>query len=152
LTAVVVIAEAPGEGLADETAEAFRRHGGPVLVVRAGTRLTREQTDAALKQLDAGAEAVFGPSADGGYYVLALARPLPELFELGRDAWEGGRALELSLRAAWSRGVRTALIHPEHRVPLTASRHRRPPAIPFLVVGAVLWVVSRVLRAARGRD
>jgi uncharacterized protein len=102
-----------GERLAHATGEAFRRHPGRLLVVGVDTRLTREHADAALAQLDAGAEAVFGPARDGGYYLLALARPLPELFAIDPQAWGGDRVLELSLAAAWQAGRRTALIHPE---------------------------------------
>jgi rSAM/selenodomain-associated transferase 2 len=91
----------------------FRRHPGRLLVIGVDTRLTREHADAALAQLDAGAEAVFGPAHDGGYYLLALARPLPELFAIEPQAWGGARVLELSLTAAWGAGRRTALIRPE---------------------------------------
>jgi rSAM/selenodomain-associated transferase 2 len=102
-----------GERLANATGHAFRRHPGRLLVVGVDTRLTREHADAARTQLDAGAEAVFGPALDGGYYLLALARPLPELFEVDPKAWGGERVLELSLAAAWKAGRRTALIRRE---------------------------------------
>ena len=102
-----------GERLAHGAGEAFRRHPGRLLVVGVDTRLTREHADAATAQLDAGAEAAFGPARDGGYYLLALARPLPELFAIDPQAWGGDRVLELSLAAAWGAGRRTALIHPE---------------------------------------
>jgi uncharacterized protein len=102
-----------GERLARATGHAFRRHPGRLIVVGVDTRLERRHADAAEAQLDAGAEAVFGPALDGGYYLLALARPLPELFEIDKDSWGGDRVLELSLAAAWRAGRRTALIHPE---------------------------------------
>jgi uncharacterized protein len=102
-----------GERLARATAEAFRRTDGPLIVVGTDTRLTREHADAALKQLDAGAEVVFGPSLDGGYYLLALARPLPALFVIDPREWGGERVLELCLRAAWVGRHRTALIQRE---------------------------------------
>jgi uncharacterized protein len=102
-----------GERLARATTEAFRRHPGRLLVVGVDTRLESQHAGAALAQLDAGAEAVFGPARDGGYYLLALARPLPELFEIDPHAWGGEHVLALSLAAAWKAGRRTALIHPE---------------------------------------
>jgi rSAM/selenodomain-associated transferase 2 len=102
-----------GERLARATGHVFRRHPGRVLVAGVDTRLTREHASAAEAQLDGGAEAVFGPALDGGYYLLALARPLPELFEIDPEAWGGDRVLELSLAAAWRAGRRTAVIHPE---------------------------------------
>ena len=102
-----------GERLARAAGHGFRRHPGRLLVVGVDTRLAPEHASAATKQLDAGAEAVFGPALDGGYYLLALARPLPELFEIDGEAWGGERVLELSLAAAWKAGRRTALIRPE---------------------------------------
>jgi rSAM/selenodomain-associated transferase 2 len=102
-----------GERLARATGHVFRRHPGRLLVAGVDTRLTREHAGAAEAQLDGGAEAVFGPALDGGYYLLALARPLPELFEIDAEAWGGDRVLELSLAAAWRAGRRTAVIHPE---------------------------------------
>ena len=37
----------------------------------------------------AGADLVLGPVFDGGYYLIALARPLPSLFALPEQVWRG---------------------------------------------------------------
>ncbi len=52
---------------------------------------------------DEGADVVFGPAADGGYYLVALGRSYPGLF---RDIpWSTSRVLETSLEAASSLGL-----------------------------------------------
>jgi len=59
--------------------------------------LTVQQTDA-----------VFGPSHDGGYYLLGLSRLLPELF---RDIdWSTPLVLQQSLAAAERAGIKRALL------------------------------------------
>ncbi len=50
-----------------------------------------------------GPDAVFGPALDGGYYLLALSRPAPGLFE--GIAWSTGAVLEESLRRAEALGL-----------------------------------------------
>ena len=55
---------------------------------------------AALDDLADGIDVTFGPAFDGGYYLIGLRAPHPEVFALPRDAWGGPRVLELSLRAA----------------------------------------------------
>jgi rSAM/selenodomain-associated transferase 2/rSAM/selenodomain-associated transferase 1 len=102
-----------GERLTNAAAAVWARGDGPLLIAGVDTRLTEGHAQAALAQLDAGADAVFGPALDGGYYLAALKRPLPELFAIDPCEWGGPRVLELTLRAAWTAGLRTALIHPE---------------------------------------
>jgi len=69
-----------GARLSDATARAFAR--GAARVAVAGTDapgLARETVVAALDALDE-ADVAIGPSEDGGYYLLALRQPRPELF------------------------------------------------------------------------
>jgi uncharacterized protein len=69
-----------GARLTDATGRAFARGASRVAV--AGTDapgLARGRVVAALDALDA-ADVAIGPSADGGYYLLALRQPRPELF------------------------------------------------------------------------
>ncbi len=54
-------------------------------------------------------DAVFGPAADGGYYLLGLARPAPALFDLG-PRWGGPEVLEASLLAARRAGLSVSLL------------------------------------------
>ena len=136
-----------GERLGNATAEAFPETGGPLLVVGVDTRLTPAHAEAARAQLGAGAEAVFGPAVDGGYYLLGLARPMPELFAVDPGEWGGERVLELSLAAAWAAGHRTALIHPERDLdtPADAAALEDDPEIGELLRRAHLPLVSVVV-------
>jgi rSAM/selenodomain-associated transferase 2 len=103
-----------GERLANAVAEVHERHPGPLLVVGTDTRLTPAHARAATDELEAGADAVFGPALDGGYYLIALARPAPQLFtDIGPEEWGGPRVLERSLEAAARAGLATAQLGQE---------------------------------------
>jgi rSAM/selenodomain-associated transferase 2/rSAM/selenodomain-associated transferase 1 len=136
-----------GERLTSATAAVWERHEGPLLVAGVDTRLTADHAEAALAQLAAGADAVFGPALDGGYYLAALARPLPELFALDASEWGGPRVLELTLESAWKAGLRTALIHPERDLdtPADAEALRDDPEIGELLARARTPLVSVVV-------
>jgi len=56
------------------------------------------------------ADVVFGPALDGGYYLLALRRPDPELFR--GIPWSTPRVLQASLDRARAAGLRVALLPP----------------------------------------
>ncbi|HSD27205.1 MAG TPA: TIGR04282 family arsenosugar biosynthesis glycosyltransferase [Vicinamibacteria bacterium] len=69
-----------GERMSDAAARAFARGATRVAIVGTDTPgLSRETVVAALDALDA-VDVVIGPTADGGYYLLALREPRPELF------------------------------------------------------------------------
>ena len=58
--------------------------------------------------LDSGHDVVFGPSEDGGYYLIALRRPLPELF---RDVpWSTRSTLHASLDRAAELDLKVGLL------------------------------------------
>ncbi|MGH7664354.1 MAG: TIGR04282 family arsenosugar biosynthesis glycosyltransferase [Gemmatimonadaceae bacterium] len=61
----------------------------------------------AFTALDA-ADVVFGPATDGGYYLVALARPLPELFE--SVPWSAPDTLAVTLDRAKRSGARVTLL------------------------------------------
>lgn len=63
----------------------------------------------ALDALD-GADAAIGPAFDGGYYLIALSRPIDELFGLSSYGHE--RVLEETLDAARAAGCSVALLRP----------------------------------------
>jgi rSAM/selenodomain-associated transferase 2/rSAM/selenodomain-associated transferase 1 len=113
-----------GERLANAVDEVFGRTGAaaaakaapaarPLLVVGVDTRLTPEHASAALTALAAGADVVFGPALDGGYYLVGLKRPAAALFDLPPQGWGGPDVLALSLAAAHAAGLTTALLPPE---------------------------------------
>lgn len=56
------------------------------------------------------AQAVFGPTPDGGYHLVGLTRPAPELFEL--SAWGHGGVLAQTLARALATGLPTRLLAP----------------------------------------
>jgi rSAM/selenodomain-associated transferase 1 len=58
----------------------------------------------------AGADVAIGPSADGGYYLLAAARTTPHLFE--RVAWSTAAVFRQTLDRAAESGLRIATIEP----------------------------------------
>jgi uncharacterized protein len=53
-------------------------------------------------------DCVLGPSEDGGYYLMGLNRPIPELFD--RIPWGTGRVLDLTLAAGKILGLRVGLV------------------------------------------
>lgn len=99
-----------GDRLAAATARVLAAHPGPLLVVGTDMPLLRKaDAGAAERAFDEGADVVFGPAVDGGYWLVGLTAPLPALFELGEE-WGGPRVLERSLALAAGLGVRTELL------------------------------------------
>ena len=104
--------------MADAFTRVQRGKHGPRRVLLVGTDLpllTAAHLDAATDALaetgtPAGADVVFGPSADGGYYLVALKGPPGALFDL--PGWGGGAVLQDSLAQARRLGKTTALIDP----------------------------------------
>lgn len=71
-----------GDGLAQRLAGAFEDVGGPALLVAMDTpQVSPELLDAGLAGLANGADAVFGPATDGGYWTIGLARSDPRVFD-----------------------------------------------------------------------
>jgi rSAM/selenodomain-associated transferase 1 len=70
-----------GERMWDAAATAFRLGAARVVIVGGDCpSLSAGRLRRAFRELREGAEAVFGPSADGGYYLVGLARPDERLF------------------------------------------------------------------------
>lgn len=73
----------------------------PVLVGSDLPGLTPAHLAAAAEALDAGADAVFAPAEDGGYGLVGLSRPFPELF---RDVpWGTGEVMTVTRSRAAGR-------------------------------------------------
>jgi hypothetical protein len=69
-----------GARMADAFARTFARGASRVAIIGTDAlSVSRETVRVALSALD-GADVVIGPTADGGYYLLALREPRPELF------------------------------------------------------------------------
>ena len=54
------------------------------------------------------ADVVIGPAADGGYYLMALQRPIPKLFE--DIPWSTPEVLDRTLEAARGLGLRVCML------------------------------------------
>jgi len=99
-----------GERLAHALSQALEA-GGPACVVASDVpELGAGEVEAAFRALAGGADLVFGPSPDGGYYLLALARWVPELFR--EIPWSTPETLEASLDRAAQLGLQVTLLSP----------------------------------------
>jgi uncharacterized protein len=113
-----------GERMATAFGQAFARGFTTVAIVGSDSPdLPPERIDRAYRLLESGeADAVFGPSEDGGYYLLAMQRLYGELFQ-GIE-WSTGTVLEKSLDRAAAAGIRTALLPTWHDVDTAADLER----------------------------
>lgn len=70
----------------------------------------RSLVEEAFSALAAGADVVFGPALDGGYYLVALRNPSPELFQ--GIPWSTDQVLALSLARCRDAGLQATLLRP----------------------------------------
>lgn len=99
-----------GRRMAVSVEEAFGSGAERVVVV--GTDcpgLSAELARGAFEALER-QDVVFGPATDGGYYLIGLRRPVPELFE--GVAWGSGTVLSTSVRIAARLGLSVRLLKP----------------------------------------
>src|SRR4029077_5215707 len=100
-----------GERLEHAVAECFRAIPAPVIVLGVDSpprdlAWLREAADA----LAGGADGVFGPAEDGGYYLIGLREPSSRIF---RDvAWGSSGVLDATLAKARDAGMRVHLLQP----------------------------------------
>jgi glycosyltransferase A (GT-A) superfamily protein (DUF2064 family) len=100
--------------LADASARLFSHGNGPLLIV--WPDLLRWRTDhasGALEDLRAGCDLSLGPVFDGGLYLLAIGRPLPELFALPEQTWRSPDAMTVALAAAQRAGLEIGILRTE---------------------------------------
>ncbi len=104
-----------GRDLGERLAHAAgRAHGSGSLIV-IGTDaplLGAPHVRAARRALRGGRDVCLVPALDGGYALIALARPAPEAFRLPSDAWGGPDVLELTVRALDRAQLSHALLDP----------------------------------------
>lgn len=99
-----------GARMATAFDDAFRRGAERVAIIGSDVPwVTRERVNRAFASLDEG-DVVLGPCDDGGYYLLALSRPRPELFE--GIAWSTPTVLQATLGRARARGLRVVMLDP----------------------------------------
>jgi glycosyltransferase A (GT-A) superfamily protein (DUF2064 family) len=106
-----------GERLRAAVDHVQRGGDGPVVVFgTAAPALDAAHLQAAREVLWSGHDVAVGPTLGGDWYVLALARPAPELFDLPPAAWGGDRVLGLTLRAARAAGLSVGMVEPEREL------------------------------------
>jgi hypothetical protein len=130
-----------GERMRNAIADVFARRDGPLIVI--GTdcpQLGAEHARAALDELADDHGAAIVPAPDGGYCLIALARPAPQLLRLPPEEWGGPNVLELTLAAARAHGVETAVLGRERDLdtPDDARAARADARVPEAVRAALL--------------
>ena len=102
-----------GARLSDATGRVVRHHRGPLAVIGTDApELGPVHLRFAEHALATGVDASLVPALDGGYALIALARPTPAAFELPPDAWGGPDVLALTIMALEAAGCTTALLEP----------------------------------------
>ena len=103
-----------GDRLAAATGTVLAEHGGPIVLIGSDTpQLTPAHAEWALDDLGDGIDVTFGPASDGGYYLVGLREPHPEVFALPTEAWGGPDVLRLSLEAASAAGLSLGMLRSE---------------------------------------
>jgi glycosyltransferase A (GT-A) superfamily protein (DUF2064 family) len=107
-----------GDGIAGRLADAagrvFARANGPLLIVWPDLpRFRPEHAAAALDDLSSGCDVVFGPGIDGGFYLIAIARPLPVLFAMPEQTWRSPDVMSVVVAAARDAGLEIGLLRAE---------------------------------------
>jgi rSAM/selenodomain-associated transferase 1 len=103
----------PKGGLGERLVHAFAIHftdasPGPALAIGADAPGVSATIICQASEALADTDVVLGPSRDGGYYLIGLKRPRPELFTA--IPWGGGRVLQATLDACGSAGLRVATL------------------------------------------
>ncbi len=133
-----------GDRLAHATTHVLREHGGPVVLIGVDApTLTPEHGRAALEDLAGGCDVSIGPAADGGWYLMALREPHPELFDLPTERWGGPEVLRLTLENARRAGLEVGMLRSERDL------DEPEDALAFLADPLTPPDVAEALRARR---
>jgi glycosyltransferase A (GT-A) superfamily protein (DUF2064 family) len=144
LGADVLLFPQNGDGIAGRFADAVGRvfaHGsGPLLIVWPELPQLRPlHGQAALNDLAGGAEIVFGPIFDGGFYLVGLPAPVPALFELPERFWRTADGVGMALDANGGEPLEVGLLRAEralHR-PADVRAALADPTLPVAVARAL---------------
>jgi rSAM/selenodomain-associated transferase 1 len=133
-----------GARMAAATADLFAEDPAPVIVLGTDTPHVRlDALDAAGAALATGTDVVLGPAEDGGYWLLGLRTPVPDLFT--GVAWGGDTVFRTTADRARALGLATRLVAPAFDVD-DVDALRRLGAL--LAAGRVILPeTARVLRA-----
>jgi hypothetical protein len=98
------------------------RTAGPLVVLWPDLpRWRPAHLDAALSDLADGCDLSLGPVFDGGFYLLALARPLPGLLDLPAESWRRPDAMAMTLGVAAKGDIAAGLLRAERALRTTAD-------------------------------
>jgi glycosyltransferase A (GT-A) superfamily protein (DUF2064 family) len=133
-----------GDGISGRVADAvgrvFARGPGPLVIVWPDLPLLRPaHAEAAAGDLRAGCDVVLGPVFDGGFYLIAIARPMPNLFSLPENVWRSADAMTMGLAAARDAGLEVGILRAEralHR-PADVRAALADPTLPATVARAL---------------
>jgi glycosyltransferase A (GT-A) superfamily protein (DUF2064 family) len=89
-------------------ADIAARNRAPIVIGSDCPVLDAEYLQSAAETLAGGADAVIGPVADGGYVLIGMARPYPELFL--RMTWSTPTVHAQTLQRAAAAGLRTVVL------------------------------------------
>lgn len=121
-----------GVRLAVATETVLTWRPGPLVVIGTDApTLTAKLLDRAATELR-GHDVVFGPALDGGYYLVGLRQPCPEVFAIDPSLWSGPEVLAASRAAAERAGLTVGLL-PALRdldTPADATVLRSDPHLP----------------------
>jgi len=94
-----------GDKLIHSIESSFERKQAPCICIGADCpELNETHIKETLRALETGADVVFGPCTDGGYYLVGLNKPQPELF---RDIpWSSDDTLAVSVKKAQQLGLK----------------------------------------------
>lgn len=88
---------------------AFRRGAGEVICIGGDCpQLDGSHFKQATNLLEDDRDLVLGPTEDGGYYLIGMKRPIPELFE--DIPWSTSKTLEVTLKKAKKSSLRVHLL------------------------------------------
>jgi len=111
-----------GEKMRDAAATAFRRGARRVVIVGADCpSLSAGTVRRAFLELSTGASVVFGPSADGGYYLVGLACPDERLFR--KFTWSTPTVLLDTVARCRALSIPFSFLQPEHDVDTGEDLH-----------------------------
>jgi rSAM/selenodomain-associated transferase 1 len=112
-----------GERLACSVNAAFERGARSVTCIGGDCpQLKAHHFHEANERMDAGDDVVFGPSEDGGYYLVALGQAQPQIFT--EIPWSQPNTLDVSLKKAAQLGLKVSLLETLYDVDEVATMNR----------------------------
>ncbi|HJQ83722.1 MAG TPA: TIGR04282 family arsenosugar biosynthesis glycosyltransferase [Candidatus Binatia bacterium] len=109
-----------GERMANAIAAEFAEGAGAVVVIGVDApHLALDTLVEAAGALAGGADVVLGPARDGGYYLIGLAAPAPELF--AGIVWGGADVLAATRASALAAGLAVHLLPADFDVDVAAD-------------------------------